>query len=226
MTRIPFTAYDFFAYLSSGGVLVAAVDFLYGYQWLLEEGLSAPTVLLLLFLSYLAGHVVAGASSPLLEQIFVGRLLKRPSLVLLRESSNGLLVRLFPGYYRPLPSSTRQRIAHQAASRGFTGEGEALFAHAYGIVTADPAAQARLDEFRNLYGFARNMALALLVVALLFVAGVEATPRSQTTQWAAVAAFLGVAMLYRYLKFFRQYSYQLLLAYAELEHPSSGDAET
>lgn len=40
--------------------------------------------------------------------------------------------------------------------------------------------------------------------------------------WVVFSALLALAMLYRYLKFYRQYCYQLLLTYAELGELKSG----
>ena len=34
LRRVRGTVYDFFAYLSSGSVIAAVFDYLYGYQWL------------------------------------------------------------------------------------------------------------------------------------------------------------------------------------------------
>ena len=56
----------------------------------------------------------------------------------------------------------------------------------------------------------RQRSRGLALVASTFFAGM---PNSYA--WAAGAVFFGVAFLYRYLKFFRQYSYWLLLTYSE-----------
>jgi hypothetical protein len=222
MSQIPFTIYDFFAYLSSGAVLVATIDYLYGYQWLLRDQLTPVLALFLIFLSYLVGHAVAHFSSPILEQFLIGKILKRPSLILMGEKAARILNRIFSGYYKPLPQGTQERIQKQAQGRGFTGSGESLFLHAYGLVTQSEQAQKRLDEFRNLYGFARNMALTLLVSAILLLFGHNDSNTPSVYWWAAIAGSLGLTMLYRYLKFFRQFSYQLFIMYAELERLDKG----
>lgn len=220
MSKIPFTVYDVFAYLSSGSVVVASVDYLYGHQWLLQEKVPPVLAVFLLFLSYVVGHAVANFSAPVLEQFFVGVVLKRPSRTLMGEKPWGFLGRLFPGYYRALPEKTRERVREQATARGFDGSGEALFLHAYAVTTKEERTQQRLDEFRNVYGFARNMAFVFLLAAAVFCVGACFTDTPPNYWWAAIAAVLGVSMLYRYLKFFRQFSYQLLITYAELDRPS------
>ncbi len=217
MTRIPFTVYDFFAYLSSGGLVVAAVDYTFGYQWLLLHRIGLPLGLLLTFLAYISGHVVAHFSSFFLEQLLVHRLLRSPSRCLLGEGPPQYLSRLFPGYYRALPAVTRERIRQRAASMGAQNvAGESLFLHAYAVVARDKDSQDRLDEFRNLYGFARNMTLSFMVTFLVFLAGTSFRGLPPSGVWSLLSLGFGVVMLYRYLKFFRQFSYQLLITYAEL----------
>lgn len=215
--KIPFTVYDFFAYLSSGSLLVAAFDYTFGYQWLLAPGqISAVLAIFLIFAAYLTGHLIAHFSSFLLEDIFVAKILKRPSHTLLGEAPPRFLKFIFPGYYKALPIERQTRVQQQAASRGVSSAGEALFQHAYAVVTQSEASLRRLDEFRNLYGFARNMTLALTVSAtFLIIAHFKITP-SLSPWWAILAALFALGLLYRYLKFFRQFSYQLLITYAEL----------
>lgn len=215
MSRIPFTVYDFFAYLSSGSVIVAVIDYLYGYQWLQKDKQTVVIGLFLVFLAYIAGHVVAHFSSLFLEQWFVSGLLKRPTRTLLGEAPRKGIAWLFPGYYRPLPSDTQDRIRQVAQERGFEGKDEGLFLHAFAIVKKDEKALRRLEEFRNVYGFARNMTFAFVVAGVLLAIGTRVSGTPASSWWAIGSFALGVSMLYRYLKFFRQFTYELFLTYAE-----------
>ena len=81
---------------------------------------------------------------------------------------------------------------------------------------------ARLDTFLNLYGFSRNtsLAAALAAIVLLISAAVNAKlgggyawPR---VGWAIAALFAAIALLYRYLKFFRHYTLQVFVLFAEM----------
>jgi hypothetical protein len=92
-----------------------------------------------------------------------------------------------------------------------------LFLHAYSIVTANERAQARLDDFRNQYGFARNMSFAFLVSAIAIGATHFYGTHPVRLRWFLLAAFASVSLFYRYLKFFHQFSYELFLRYAELK---------
>lgn len=216
MSRIPFTVYDILAYLSSGSLIIALADYIYGQKIILQDDVQSAKLLIFLFLAYICGHVVASLASLFLEEIIVGRLLGKPSTILMAKSFKRWPQLLFPGYYRPIPENTRKRVLKQAKSRSFTGQGESLFLHVFSIVRRNESDRQRLDEFRNLYGFCRNTSFTLLVVAIMLAVGTATRQTPPSYSWALVALFFSVAMLYRYLKFFRQYSYHLFVTYAEL----------
>ena len=219
---MPFSAYDFFAYLSSGAVLVAAADYIWGLGLLTQKETSAVLGIVLIILAYVSGQVVAHFSSFVFEQLIVHRMLSRPAALLLDSQPRYKLFKwIFPNYHRPLPKGTQQRIHAQSLARKFSAEGDALFLHAYPIVTADERLQARLDGFRNQYGFARNVAFAFLLSAGAMCAAHWHGPQPVSLRWALLAVVAGVTLFYRYLKFFRQYSYELFLRYAELPFPNA-----
>jgi hypothetical protein len=227
MGSLPFTVYDIIAYLSSGTVVVALADYVSGQHWLSKDKLPPGQWVLLLIFAYVVGHVVAHLSTVIFEQGLVQGWLKRPSRILMGSRPDSRIAAfVFRGYYRSLPEETRNRILAQAQARGFAGEGEGLFLHAYAIITKDERSQKRLDEFRNIYGFARNMAFSLLVAALIL--GITFLLRRNPTDgsWSLLSAAMGITMLYRYLKFFRQYSYQLFVTYAEQVDLKAGSAAT
>lgn len=221
MDKTPFTVYDFFAYLSSGAVLVITADYTWGLGLLTRKEVNTVLGVVLIILAYVSGQMVAHFSSFLLEQNVVARLLKRPSTLLLGGKPGWAASRwIFPNYHRPLPELTQRRVREQASARGCSAEGEGLFLHAYSIVTGNDRLQARLDDFRNQYGFARNMALAFLLSAVtVTVARWYGQP--VRLRWAVLGTMAGATLFYRYLKFFRQFSYELFLRYAELPHPDT-----
>lgn len=217
MDKIPFTVYDFFAYLSSGSLLAAAVDYTFGYRWLLMPSVPAPLWVFLLVVAYLTGHVVAHVSSYLCEEHLVKKLLKQPTVLLLGgHPVRPWLRKAFPGYCRALPHERQERVRNNAQAQGVSSEPEALFQHAYAVVTQNEATQRRLDEFRNIYGFARNMVVACAGVGLLLSASYSTNTPPPTPWWPALPFVYALVMLYRYLKFYRQYAYQVLITYAEV----------
>jgi hypothetical protein len=223
MDKIPFSVYDFFAYLSSGAVLVTTADYVWGLGLLSRRDTGAPLAVALLIISYVVGQTVAQFSSLFFEQIVVHRILKRPSSLLMGAKPTLKAFKwLFPNYHRPLTASTQENVRKQAATRHCSTEDEGLFQHAYSVVTADERAQARLDDFRNQYGFARNMAFAFLVAGGAIIVAHRLGHQPVRLRWAALALVAAVTMFYRYLKFFRQFSYELFLRYAALPMPDRG----
>ena len=221
MDKIPFSVYDFFAYLSSGAVLLVTADYVAATGLLFQKELGTILGVVLILLAYVCGQIVAHFSSWLLEKFVVGRVLRNPSLVLLGEKPTWRSWPwIFRNYFCPLPAGTQHRVFRQAQARGVSGKGEALFLHAYPIATASIASlQGRLDDFRNQYGFARNMSFAFLVAALAIVFCNRLAYHPVRLSWAVLAGIAGISLFYRYLKFFRQFSYELLIRYAELPLP-------
>lgn len=218
MEKIPFTVYDFFAYLSSGAVWVLTTDYVLGFGLLDRDKITPVMAVALIIFAYVCGHIVAHFSSFILEQTLVARLLRRPNAVLMGEPARTRILNwMFPGYFRALPEPTQGRVIAQAEARGArAATGEALFLHVYPIVTANGALQVRLDDFRNQYGFARNMSFAFLTAAIAIVVARRFGYHPVRFRWALLSGLAGVALFYRYLKFFRQFSYELFLRYAEL----------
>lgn len=228
MSRIPFSTYDFFAYLSSGSLVVAAVDVLYGRAWLLEPEIRPLLALVLLLLAYITGQVVAQLSAPILEKGLLHGVMRPPSENLMRTDEPWGRY-LFPLFYKPLPEKNQVEVRTQMQARNFAGSGEELFIHIFGVVKRLEGMQDRLDGFRNQYGLARNMCFAFLVVTLLVLVGPLDDARDAPSRWwALVSCGFGVAMLYRYLKFFRQYSYELFVTYAGLpvDNPAPMEASS
>ncbi len=222
MTSIPFTVYDIFAYLSAGSLLLFTIDYAYGSKILLNESLSLTIVILFLFAAYICGHIVAGLSEPIFQEIITRKWIGIPSEILMGAKTGPITRRLFPFYCKPLPESTQVRVRAQAIARDFSGSGETLFLHTFSIVCQSDTERNRLDEFRNLYGFSRNVAFSLFVGSLILVSAIRLTSEQVPTIWPIVMLVAGFAMFARFLKFYRQYTYQLLITYAELpfEKPS------
>lgn len=217
MEKVPFSVYDFFAYLSSGVVWLLTADYIFDLGFLQRENISSVLAVALILFAYVCGHMVAHFSSFIFEHLVVGRILKRPNAILLGEKPHWIVFAwICPNYFRALPKDTQERINAQAESRGAKGTGESLFLHVYPIVSAISSVQSRLDDFRNQYGFARNMSFAFVTSAIALVVAHFMGSHPVRLRWALLSGFAGIVLFYRYLKFFRQYSYELFLRYAEL----------
>jgi hypothetical protein len=212
MNTIPFTVYDFFAYLFSG-----AVVYIFGTGILLQKSVSPVLAIALVIFAYVTGQIVAHVSASVFEAFIIKRVLQSPSLLLLGERPRCVLFKwLFPNYHRQLPTNIQSRVAEQARHLGCAAQGEGLFLHVYPIVTSNDKLQARLDEFRNQYGFSRNMSFAFLVSAAAIAIARKYGAHPVHLRWSVLAATAAVCLFYRYLKFYRQYSYELFVRYAGL----------
>jgi hypothetical protein len=108
----------------------------------------------------------------------------------------------------------------RAGEEGVADRSEALFFHCHAVLKSDSTVQARLNTFLNLYGFCRNMAMALLLAGLALGIGMirgsaETGPDIAPDVWLAGALVAAVGLFYRYLKFLRQFGVELLTSYAE-----------
>jgi hypothetical protein len=214
---IPFSVYDFFAYLSSGAVIIATADYVLNLGILRQKDVGPVWGVALIILAYVTGQIVSQFSATLLEHTLAKRILQRPSILLLGgQPRNKVLKWIFPNYHRALPANVQERVREQAAARNCSAKGEGLFLHVYPLVTKDEHLQARLDQFRNQYSFARNMSFAFMVSTTSILISHWRGPHPIRLRWAALAAFAATSLLYRYLKFLHQYSYELFLRYSEL----------
>ncbi|MGH9199186.1 MAG: hypothetical protein ACRD1T_26085, partial [Acidimicrobiia bacterium] len=223
MNRVPFSVYDFFGILASGFVLLAGTDFAFGGGWILREKMGFVLSLFWVLVAYVAGHVVAGLSGYLYEKKFVRGLLQLPEYTLFRDQGPGGWRRLFSAFYEPLPTRTRAKVLAKAHDRaGLSKPGRDMFFHCLPLVRREPLVLDRLNIFLNLYGFARNSSLAALLIVPVLVIGALTNEAEQGVSaarlWAAAGALVAaVALLYRYLKFFRLYAVEVFVNYAEGE---------
>lgn len=219
MKDLPFSIYDFFAYLSSGFVVLVVVDLSLGEHWVLRDDQSLILSVGFILAAYIVGHTIAQLSSTLIEKMLVGKVIGKPHSKLLNPSGP-ISKFFFPGYSTPLPEKTIQRIKTKNSELGFEGSGEELFLHVFGTLKAVPTLKERLSTFLNLYGFARNVSLALFISGIIIlIANISADSSLISSEWSWLLFFLSGVMFYRYLKFFKQYTFELLVTYSEFLLP-------
>lgn len=198
--------------------MVTALDYLFGEQVLWRPTLSAQFLALLVISSYILGQVISHLSAVVLEQWMVKRMLGDvPELLLASEDSKSGWAKVFPQYFHRMRSTTVARVMAQAERRGCHLRGNDLYDHCFAVVTeSSERAQARMDYLKSQYGFTRNIAFAFFCSAVLVVLADAAGPHRVSLWWAVAAVALSVCMLYRYLKFYREYTSELFKRYAEL----------
>jgi hypothetical protein len=70
-----------------------------------------------------------------------------------------------------------------------------------------------MDQFRNLYGFSRNVAFVGLIAAGLLAVRFWQAPDVRTAWLLVGALVLGIGMFGRFLKFYAAYSGEVLRTY-------------
>lgn len=217
MPKIPFSVYDFFGYLACGFLLCATYDFTFGGQVLLVEKLPTTYAIFWTVMAYIIGHINANLSLWILEKNFVGRFLGKPEKILLNESLNFKWRKIiFPGYYSRINEEICNRISSKAEKLGVEGGPETLFHHVRNYVKHDSTTWMRIEVFLERYGFCRNTSFALFLSALILVISKIFNNNCEHSKYALFAFIGSLGMLYRYLKFYRQYSFEIFTAYPDV----------
>jgi len=214
---LPFSVYDFFAYLASGFVVLLIGGYAFDIDALPEKDASSVLLLAWVVTAYVTGHVVAHLSGSVIENGLVRERLGSSATFF--ASVLGWRRVLFRSYLEPLPG----RVIERVLSRANTSPDASLFFHCWAVAKRDPVAFGRMNTFLNLYGFARNIAMACALGVMLLTAGalrpfLDGGSPDARKQWLIVPiAVIGLVMFYRYLKFLRLYAVELYVTYAEQE---------
>jgi hypothetical protein len=219
MDRIPFDPYDFFGYLASGLLVLLGMDLVFGFPHILGRDFKVVETVVLLLAVYIAGQMIATPAKAFLEDGVVDKILDRPNVNLFRLKRPWLRGLMFPGFYKPLPAKIRERILAKAETAGIRDTGEALFLHVRydPQILGDEKLMSKLGSFLNKYGFARNLAFTCLLVGVGLLTKARLSSDIQLLHYAYTGLAAALLLFYRYLKFFRQYSYELFNVYAGMK---------
>lgn len=212
MDKIPFDPYDFFGYIASGLLFVIGMDLVLGFPKVLGQDLKLVEVAALVLGVYVAGQILATPAKALLEDLIVGRILGKPNENLVSEKRAPLRRLLFPGFYKTLPTAAQARIREKAGE--LSGEDLFHYVRFSGEVLGNDRLIAKIDSFRDKYGFARNLSFTSLLVGSAFIIKAAIHPGPSLVGYGVTLLVGSVFLFYRYLKFFRQYSYEMFSVYA------------
>ncbi len=110
MEKIPFTTYDFWAYLSAGFLLLFVTDHVAGTGLFARESWTTVQGVVAVTSAYAVGQLVASTSSLVFERFLVGGLLGYPSKVLFGYSNAPNWLRAcIPSYFKSLPDESKKR---------------------------------------------------------------------------------------------------------------------
>ena len=220
----PFTDYDFYAYLTSGMIVLFSVDYGFnGGEIASQTEWSFIQIVFAIAMAYLVGHVVASFASVILEH-WIARRVLRPPIAIMMNLGEPVFAERFIGKwivgrnYEPMPESLRTVILTAVAMKlGKNVEEitnpEDVFHVAFPVARGVVDASTRMDGFRNLYGLLRNVTLAGMIAAaaLLYRAAGE---ENSLYWWVFTITVLSAIMFGRFLKFYATYAAEILRTYA------------
>jgi hypothetical protein len=101
VNQIPFDPYDFFGYLSAGLTVILGMQLTLGFPAVIGRDLKNFDLALILLAAYEAGQLIATPAKALIEDLFVGKILRRPSINLFSHKKPWIRSLLFPGWGCP-----------------------------------------------------------------------------------------------------------------------------
>jgi hypothetical protein len=216
--KIPFDPYDFFGYLASGLVIIIGFELTTGFPNVIGAELSTVETALLIVAVYVAGQVIATPAKAVLEDFIIDKILARPSVNLFRTKTPVVRRILFPGFLKPYPKGVRERIESVLQENDINGVGDERFlpVRYNEHVTSNDKLMAKLSSFLNKYGFARNLSFVCLLVGIVLLFKDLLNEDVRMVEYWASFLVVGILLFYRYLKFFRQYSFEMFQAYAAI----------
>lgn len=220
--HFPFTDYDFYAYLASGGILLAVLDIaLNGSKILAVSNWGFGQIALAVAGAYVLGHIIAMFAQTSLETSLIGKFFAKPMDIQLGITKprlrEKLLGQLVGRYYRPMNEVSCQRSLEKAAARlncetSAITEGEDVFLLGFKDSFSDEKLRHRIDGFRNQYGFCRNIAFVALVASALFSWVGYITTSQMHWIFAGISLIIFLAMFVRFIKFLATFQAEVIRA--------------
>lgn len=206
-----FSLYDFLGFIIPGYLVLGSLIFLFVPLPTIRAALdsvepykyigSFATILI----AYGAGHLVSQVASLVGERLLIGKWLGYPSENFFHTQPG---VRLFKDYRRPYAEAFAKewKQRYEATLGGAFHHREAFLNAFHYVKEHSRQTLERLNTFIAIYDFARNTALAMVVIAM--GAGIQALRLGggNYVAIAGVALLTAVLFFYRYLKFFRHYT--------------------
>lgn len=219
----PLTSYDFYAYLTGGMVVLAAIDHAFMGSVLANEiEWKVVAIVFWAAIAYLIGHIVAIPSSAILEHWLARRVLRDPSAIILGLHSQRRRERCFATIvgareYEPFPEDYRALIVTKLCWLMNVAEhnlkSDAAFQCAFPHARSVSDAAARMDNFLNQYGLCRNVSFAS-GLATIFLTCFAVRTGQPIDIWLAVgASVLALGLFVRFIKFYAAYTREVFRAF-------------
>lgn len=215
----PLTSYDFYAYIASGMIVIAGCDYFltdgllfYRAQWTLPQGAFWVV------LCYLFGHVLAGPSHLIFEELVARKLFHAPSAIILGTATPRLREKIgrfvfSASDYAPFSAIELAAIRNKVESLLSSNTpvisaltSEQMYFVAYPYARSVPDSASRLDNFSALYGMSRNVCFSVLLVTLLAGCRAYGRPDAYNIGLAVSGVLFTIGLYGRFVKFYATYS--------------------
>lgn len=219
----PLASYEFYAFLTTGMVAVAAYDRVFmgsalanEQHWTIVAGVFWAVV------AYLVGQIIAMPSSGLLEHLVARRILRPPSEIILgihpaRKRERWIAAVSGAREYQPFPPLIQARILGKLASGLSVAttalDGETAFISAFPHARSVADTATRLDSFINQYGMCRNVSMAAMLATVMLAFSSCRTHDRMTITLMIGAAILSLGLFLRFIKFYAAYTREVLRTY-------------
>ena len=219
--HFPFTDYDIYAYLTSGSLLMAVLDFVLNDAAIIaQKEWNFVQIVLAVASAYVLGHLIAWVSQMIIEMWLMRRVLSAPIEIQLAFSSPNLIERLagraVGRYYEPFREPVRRKMIDVASKKLEVEcdkpiDAEAVFQVAHGYAMGLEAVRDRSDSFRNQYGLFRNMTLVgLTAIGVLAWTAWYGYGPERAGLLMLLAGALTLASFVRFAKFYCSFSAEIL----------------
>ena len=219
-TWFPFTSYDFYAYLTTGMLALAAFDRVFmGSMLASENDWAFVSIAFWTAIAYLTGQLLAIPSSAIFEHVIARRILIPPVALLLGMSSSRGREAVFTHAFgarelAALPVASQRSILRKIADKLEMQtediDAETAFQCAFPYARSSADSAIRLDTFLNQYGMARNVSFASLLAALLLLYHGWLEQDHMSTNLGIAALILAVGLFGRFIKFYAAYAREVM----------------
>lgn len=167
--------------------------------------------ILLTFASFVLGVPLDGVSVPFEDRIFRRKFKGPPSSILLSESDQG--VPKFLKFPQSFKKDIRRKI-HEKFGIPEDADGQHMFDMCYTYIMQNKISD-RVEQFLNMYSFARNMIVAMLIESAVLVTWAVLKMRalfprpvlSSTSTWLFAGALISIVLAYLFYRRFLRYAY-------------------
>lgn len=203
--KFPFTSYDFYAYLTSGAIFLAGMNFALKLSVFSPvEELNFIEVAGLVAASYILGHVIAQLSSIFIEGLITHKLFGNPFEHLIVKGKENKLSDAFAKVFN---IRELKEIKGKDKISGDKSANE--WAKAFNKSLDSESSRERLSNFLNLYGLCRNMCFVFLIVSVVGMLNIKELNCDRLILFC-LSFVLSFFMFVRYLKFYAAHSKEVV----------------